>query len=195
MAQPCCEIMAEVAMRVEPHHMNLISQDPQPQSEYRTIPLSRGLFATIDAEDFDRVGIFSWYAAYVKNGASFSWYAVRNASRKAPGPRRIYMHRFIMNAPPDIQVDHRNPSETLINCKSNLRFATVSQNGFNRSVQKNNTVGIKGVGIGRHGNGYRARITFQGVELNLGTFPTKDGARAAYVAKALELHGEFARTQ
>lgn len=183
-------------MPLERHHMNLIAQEPQPQPEYRTIPLSRGLFATIDVEDFERVNRFSWYAAFIKNGASFSWYAVRNAHKDEIGPRRIYMHRFIMNAPKGVNVDHREPSQTLFNSKSNMRFSTVSQNGFNRSVQKNNSTRMKGVGrtISKK-NPYRARITFQGVEMHLGHFPSRELARVAYAAKALELHGEFARTQ
>jgi hypothetical protein len=175
--------------------MHLIEQVPQPQSEYRIIPLSRGLHAIVDAEDFDRVSAFPWYAAFVKNAASFSWYAVRTARKNEPGPRRVYMHRFIANATGKVKIDHRNPSESLDNRKSNLRDASTSQNGFNRGVQKNNKAGLKGVGVRKDRRGYRSRITFQGEELHLGTFDTKEEAHAVYVAKAKELHGEFARTE
>ncbi len=43
-----------------------------------------------------------------------------------------------------------------------------------------------------HGAGYVARLHHKGVRHYLGYFTTLEAAKAAYAAKAKEVHGEFA---
>lgn len=110
------------------------------------------------------------------------------------------MHRFLFGLQsfePTVKpgrwplVDHRN-GNGLDNRRSNLRLATQAQNMSNRGRPTNNTSGYKGVSAGRLG-GWRAYITSRGKRLDIGTFASKEEAAEAYNAKALELHGEFAR--
>jgi hypothetical protein len=58
-------------------------------------------------------------------------------------------------------------------------------------MQTNNKSGLKGVSS-RRGR-WRAQIGFHGASLHIGTFASPEAAYAAYVAKAAELFGDFAR--
>jgi hypothetical protein len=103
------------------------------------------------------------------------------------------MHRFIMNAPDGLDVDHIRPMDTLDNRRSNLRLATESQNAMNRRIQSNSETGCKGVSRTAKSGNYRARITINGEVICLGTRKTKKAASALYWEAALKYHGEFAR--
>lgn len=85
-------------------------------------------------------------------------------------------------------VDHQDldPSN---NRWRNLREATRTQNNANSRAR--NKLGIKGVYPTN--KGFVAKIGFNGRRIHLGTHKTPEAAHAAYVAKAKELFGEFAR--
>jgi len=87
---------------------------------FRRIHLTKGKFAIVDPDDFDRLNIYKWHAS--KNASTF--YAKRNLYPKRKGkPGSIPMHRQIMNAPREMLVDHINYNG-LDNRKANLRLAT-----------------------------------------------------------------------
>ena len=90
---------------------------------------------------------------------------------------------------PENQLDHKDRVRNH-NWISNLREATNAQNAMNRPAQADNVLGLKGVCA--NGNGFRANIYFEGVQLRLGTYKTPEEASAVYKAKARELYGEFA---
>lgn len=98
------------------------------------IPLTRGLFATVDAVDYERLFTHKWYATH-------GGYAARG-----DGNGILPMHRVIMGLQKGdkLEVDHidHNP---LNNQRSNLRIVTKSQNQMNRSLGVNNTSGITGI--------------------------------------------------
>lgn len=75
------------------------------------------------------------------------------------------------------------------NAITNLRIATPSQNLARR---KSTRKIAPSRGVFPHGPGFVARIHHGGKRHYLGYFSTKDAARAAYEAKAKEIHGEFA---
>ena len=54
------------------------------------------------------------------------------------------MHRFVMNAPPNTELDHIN-GNGLDNRKENLRFTTHKENLRNRRLFQNSISGYKGV--------------------------------------------------
>jgi hypothetical protein len=76
---------------------------------------------------------------------------------------------------------------------SNLREATVSQNGANRLAQRNNRIGIKGVRLSKTGKRFEVSIKMQSKAKFIGSFGSLDEAKAAYEASARNLFGEFAR--
>lgn len=88
-------------------------------------------------------------------------------------------------------IDHKN----LIrddNRWNNLREATNTLNKANLKVKKNNKSGFKGVV--QVSGGWRAQIGASGTHYYLGIFTAKEDAARAYDEKAIELFGEFART-
>jgi hypothetical protein len=88
-------------------------------------------------------------------------------------------------------VDHIN-GNLLDNRIENLRVADCSQNMHNRSMNKNNTSGVKGVSWISSKNGWVAQIGLNGKCKTLGCFNTKELA-AEFLELAREmLHGNYA---
>jgi hypothetical protein len=149
----------------------------------REIPLTKGKVAIVDDDDYERVMQHKWYCS--NNG-----YAKRGVG--AHGKIHQLLHRFIMNEPEGLQVDHRDGYR--LNCrKENLRVCTMSQNGCNRGMQINNTSGRKGVTWCKKRKKWQAQITANGIHKYIGHFSSVDEAGDAYAKIAIELHGEFAR--
>jgi hypothetical protein len=148
----------------------------------KEIPLTQGKVALVDDEDFDRISCHKWTAA--RNG--YTWYAVRMPSRKL-GPRRhIYMHNEIMEG---LGVDHRNRNG-LDNTRTNLRFASGSQNRANSKLRTNNTSGNPGVWW--NNNKWQAGISVRSRSIHLGSFADKITAAHARRQAELAYFGEFA---
>lgn len=150
----------------------------------KEIPLTRGMVALVDDEDYERVSAYKWQAMAGSPNKDV-WYASRGALN------RCLLHRFIVNAPDDIDVDHHN-GNGLDNQKRNLRLATASQNGANRKPNRGRR--FKGVHYHQVARRWRAVLKCQGgVGTYLGQFHTPEDAARAYDAKAIEMFGEFAR--
>lgn len=152
------------------------------------IPLSRGMYALIDPEDYERVSAFKWHAFQPSSGRV--WYArtLLYEGRQRP----LFMHRLILEAPKGSQVDHRN-QDGLDNRRNNLRFATHSQNQWNRGKTRENSSGFKGVTATRNKQKWQAIIKRRGQAFYLGSFSDPAEAARAYDQKAREVDGEFAR--
>lgn len=171
--------------------MNLPEQDTQPASPaYRTIPLTKGKVALVDAEDYTDLSRFKWQAL-VHPKAKTS-YAVRSSPLVNGVRRYILMHRHICGVPKEVEIDHRD-GDGLNNRRSSLREATSEQNSHNRGMSKNNTSGYKGVSLDKCRGTWAANICQGWRTKFLGRFPTAELASAAYIEAAKRLHGEFAR--
>jgi hypothetical protein len=156
----------------------------------KEIPLSRGMVALVDDEDFGRVSAFKWCA---KEGRH-TFYGIRNTRRNDGGRTMQPLHRFILGlTDPKRQTDHIN-GNGLDNRRANLRDCTVAQNMANRGPASHNTSGIKGVYWFPQGKRWSAQIKANGVSKFLGYFHTKAEAAEVYAKAARELHGEFANT-
>jgi hypothetical protein len=165
----------------------------QPEDpSYRLVPLTKGIVAMVDTEDYERISVHLWQAHWSKITQTF--YAQRAARPIEPGGKQICvsMHREVMLvADGKFFVDHRERSETLDNRKANLRIADVSQNGCNSKISRNNRSGFKGVYFHKKNRVWCAVVRRTGTSRFLGCFPTPEAAYAAYVKAAKELHGEF----
>ena len=139
-------------------------------------------FAIVDDEDFEALDLFSWFLH--NNNYACAW-----VDRKIQR-----MHRIILNAPPNLQVDHKN-GDGLDNRKINLRLATASQNQGNRRkiTSKSNIKGVRYKSDGKNRKKrWEARIHFNQKQISIGHFITKEEAGKAYLNMARKLHGEFA---
>ncbi|MGW8565640.1 AP2 domain-containing protein [Isoptericola sp. NPDC055881] len=151
------------------------------------IPLSQGLVALVDAEDYDRVTASTPWAASVSKGHA---YAVHQESIRGGQRRRsILMHTLITGWP---YVDHIN-GNGLDNRRANLRPATHADNMHNYRRPRHNTSGFKGVSWRKAKGAWVANIKLHGRQRYLGAYATREEAARAYDVAALELHGEFAR--
>lgn len=124
-------------------------------------------------------------------GAIAGWTDVNNY-RSVKIDREVYLqHRlaffYVQGKWPVCEMDHKDGDRTN-NKWSNLREATRTQNAVNRKA----TAGLKGAEKQPNGK-WVARIRYNKKRLYLGMFDTELQAHKAYVLKAQELHGEFAR--
>lgn len=131
--------------------------------------------ALIDLDDIDKCKDIKW-------GLSTNGYVKNKKIGK--------LHRFIMNPPADMVVDHIN-HDKLDNRKSNLRICTIQENTWNSKKQITNTTGYKGV-TRTHDNKYFASIKINKEWHYLGRYETAEEASKAYNKAAKELQGEFA---
>lgn len=149
----------------------------------REIPLTRGLRALVDDEDYTIVSaVGKWQAIESRGG----FYAAHNTR----GPR-TYMHRLLL--PGAELVDHIN-GDGLDNRRSNLRPADHSRNSMNSRAKKTGSSRYKGVAAHRSlTNPWRAQIKVAGKALALGAFSSQIDAARAYDIAAVQYFGEFAR--
>ena len=106
--------------------------------------------------------------------------------------RIIRMHRLIMGASDDSEVDHINGNK-IDNRRSNLRLATRSQNSMNTSLRLDSTSGVKGVHYDKSRGKWMAYIKRDGVRFQLGRYPTLHEATIARSAAEMVAHGNFSR--
>lgn len=151
---------------------------------HRTIPLTRGVEAMVDAADYGRLSAIKWHAHECRG----TFYAANGGGKQG----RVFMHRLVCDAPKGLQVDHIN-GNSLDNRRANLRPCVDQQNRWNRGARANSASGIKGVMLCRRTGRWAAAITANGKRHYLGSYADQADAARAYDAAALHLHGAFAR--
>lgn len=139
--------------------------------------------------DTDDLPLLSGYHLEDRNGY------IRLSKRAEGGQRvRTSYHRFIINAPDDMEVDHINRN-SYDNRKANLRLCTRSQNARNRKGRKNTSSRFKGVVFDKGHKGskpWRAYTTIDGRRIWLGYHPTQEAAAKVYDEYAKKQFGQFA---
>lgn len=141
------------------------------------IPISRGLVALVDEEDYERLtAMGKWYAHPSGNTV----YARRD--------RDGMMHTVITGWP---MVDHKD-GNGLNNQRANLRPTDHASNLANSRIRKDNTSGFKGVHLHVPPPRWVAAIRSGKKRRALGRFKSREEAAAAYDIAAREEFGEFA---
>lgn len=107
--------------------LNILTKIPLRNTEKNIVD-----YAQIDEDEFNKVSRYNW--SKVGN------YAIGTVSGK-----RILMHQFIMGKAPKGQVIDHKDKDGLNNTKSNLRFATFSENSQNRDKKDGSTSNYIGV--------------------------------------------------
>lgn len=135
-----------------------------------------------DLEDYDKIKDFCWYidsnAKYVKSNK--------------PGGGVVYLHRIIMNAPENKDVDHiRGRNTRNDNRKNNLRICDHFRNCENRDKQSNNTSGVKGVTWNSHLCKWETRITINNQTIKLGYYKDLNIAKRIREQAEEEYFGQY----
>jgi len=147
---------------------------PSPQRGMRKLLLSNGITTLIDDSDFERVSQYKW-SSYKFRKTSATPYVVRY-SYKNGKQSTVYLHRFLMDAPKGMQVDHKN-GDGLDNRRSNLRICTNEENQQNQRVHREGHL----LGTRKGPSGWTAQIWISGKVHYIGHYKTKEIAHQRYL--------------
>ena len=162
--------------------------------DYYEIPLTMGLVAKVDPEDYERVSKYRWCAQIGRRRCGPDVYYAKNGKVRICGKWVItLMHRYIMRLSrgDKREVDHIN-GNGLDNRRCNLRIVSKSQNGVNQSY----TIGssrYKGVSWYKRRKRWVAYITKDYKRICIGYYNNEKEAAIARDKKALELFGRVAK--
>lgn len=104
--------------------------------------------------------------------------------------RSHIIFRVVFGYWPKPCVDHKD-GDSLNDCPSNLRQATVLQNNWNHQKRKRSVklpMGVRALPSGK----FQARVGYLGSQIALGAFDTAEEAQNAHRQKREALYGQFA---
>jgi len=153
----------------------------------KKIVTSNGMETLVDDEDYIELSKYKWCAYW--NKTSKSWYVIRTDYTN--GKTTIYMARYILNCPDDMQVDHIN-HDTMDNRKSNLRICYKFENIRNRKWNDNNTSGYKGVYWHKRDRKWRSQYGINKTRKYIGSYNNPIVAALMYDDVVSKVYGEFA---
>jgi len=134
----------------------------------------------IDREDLQKAQEFkgAWYA----NWANKKTFYVHGTTMVDGKYAKIHFHRWIMDCPDGLHVDHIN-HDTLNNKRENLRNVTRTINNQNKT-EKVNSSGFSGVSWHKHTGKWQSRIMVNKNNIYLGLFSDiKEAGEAARKAR------------
>lgn len=150
----------------------------------KQIPLTQGLYALVDNNDYPELSKHKWCVSCGTN----TCYAKRRC-----GKDTVLMHRELLGLKKHNErlSDHKN-CNGLDNQQHNLRISTVAQNQQNQKPCRVHSSKYKGVSLNKDNNKWYARIQYGGKQIYLGLFDDEKKAAIAYDIKAKKFFGEFA---
>ncbi len=141
----------------------------------------------VDIADLPRIQAFpgKWRAKWDRSARAFYVQGIATRKYSEMGRKMVYLSRFIMNAPVDLEVDHINHNP-LDNRRCNLRLVDKSGNAQNRrGANRNGKTGIRGVSWHKEMGKWMASIRVHGKQHRIGYFDNlEEAARAVEAARA-----------
>ena len=165
----------------------ILSRNTTRGIKMKQIKLTQGQVAIVDDEDFAILSLHKWYA----HRDGYTFYALRKSPMIKGVRHTIRMHRVILNAPTEQQVDHRDRNG-LNNQRSNLRLCTNAQNRHNCGNFPHSSR-FKGVSWKVSKQRWYVGLRHEDKHIYIGAYKDERTAARAYNQKAKELFGEFAR--
>lgn len=151
------------------------------------------LFGVLD--DGSLVRIADVPGQRIKAGDKAGCIGSRGRLRVRVDGRHLYVHHIVWamthGSWPCGEVDHIN-GNPLDNRPSNLRIASISQNGFNARTRKDSSSGLKGICFHRQSNSWKVQVSAYRKRHSLHNFKTKELAYDFACLLRFHLHGEFA---
>lgn len=141
----------------------------------------------IDPADAEKVLLYKWSFTHGPDGRNY----VRGIDRSTKPPKQIKLHRYLLDAPVGMHVDHIN-GDPLDNRRENLCLATPSQNQQNSRKKADATSVFKGVSWHKKARKWRATINVKGKQVHLGFYADQEAAALAYDTAASQIFGEYA---
>lgn len=150
----------------------------------KELPLTKGMVAIVDAEDFEWLNQYKWHVTFHSNkpyARTSKWDSQEKKSTGFP------MHRMILSLTDGRKCDHID-GNTLNNTRKNLRICTAKQNQQNRLPVRGSTSKYLGVSWDKEKKGWAAVIKGK----RLGRFKSEEDAAIVYDVAAQFIYGEFA---
>lgn len=147
----------------------------------KRISLTRGKFAVVDDDDFEKQNSKKWSAHY--DSKIDRWYAIRSIWGKGTGKseRLVYMHREIAKTIKGFEPHHKN-GDGLDNRKKNLVNLTRSQHmriEYKTKLRADNKSGVNGVYWWPRDQNWKVAIRVDGKAKTVGYFDTLEQAANA----------------
>jgi hypothetical protein len=127
----------------------------------------------------------------MKKIKDYYWYITsKNYVATRFNNKQLLLHKIIMDVGREQIVDHidRNPKN---NKRSNLRFATRSQNNTNIKMRTDNNSGVTGVHWDKEKRKWVARINYDNKRVELGYFDKLEDAKIVRLNAEKKYHKEF----
>lgn len=141
-----------------------------------------------DDEDHDKVSKYTWTLSLKHKSTIYAYTTYMDKGFK----KQLKLHHLIIGRKNGMVTDHID-GNGLNNQKSNLRFATIRQNLCNKSIQRNNTTGYKGVHWHKAAKKYMVHFKENGKLIYGGLYIDIIEAAKKYNELALKHYGDFAK--
>jgi len=154
--------------------------------KYVELKLTKGFVSKVDESDFARITQFKWQSQKTSGDDVYAGASIKDESGKW---RRVLLHRFVMNAPRGMVIDHIN-GDKLDNRKSNLRICNQVVNRLNSKGSGKSK--YKGVSLRNRASPWMASIKLpDGEYKNLGSYKNEIDAARAYNEYAKKIYGDL----
>lgn len=145
------------------------------------LKLTRGKYCLVDNESLSIIDGYKWFYNH--------GYACANIKSGKRNPKKIYMHKLLLSARDNQRVDHINRIK-LDNRLKNLRIATPAENRHN-SLVSNGKSGIRGIYYIKKDKAWQGIVKKDGKYYYCGQSVNINKVIPKYIAKSIEVYGEY----